>query len=313
MGLFVYTLDFLYKISELARFQSQLMKVLCSSNVAQSPNLKLSYQRETPAAWPESQDPPPWSYTLPHSTSTCVQSKPKTLNLPANLSGTYPCRCHGLGSHRCRSCTPVLYGGHTGVPRGSLGSAAQRTPCSSRSRQGLNLFQGDRMGALPGIRTPPDSQLSPAGEGDTFYFTKASAGHLPAKKRSHTGTKWDKSWTHVSQITDIPEGVCGLTIAWIVSTVASPTGVSVTLSPSAWHLSGLRGWKRCSLTLHLFCLTPSVSVHAIYEHKPTKQLPVGTEITRSCQSDGQSDHSILTWLLCKALDCSQLLKTISCF
>lgn len=257
--------------------------------------------KETPAAWPESQDPPPWSYTLPHSTSTCARSKPKTLNLPANLSGTYPCRCHGLGSHRCRSCTPVLYGGHTGVPRGSLGSAAQRTPCSSRSRQGLNLFQGDRMEALLGIRTPPDSQLSPAGERGHILFYRSIC--RPSYRRNEK-SYWDQVGQKLDSCFSDHRHSWGC--VWLSHRLNSQycreshRGICNPLSPSAWHLSGLQGWKRCSLTLHLFCLTPSVSVHAIYEHKPTKQLPVGTEITRSCQSDGQSDHSILTWLLCKA-------------
>lgn len=85
------------------------------------------------------------------------------------------------------------------------------------------------MGDLPDTRTPLDSLQSPTG-GDIQYSHGSeclvcTGVNLNMKKKkthfiqysshvrwSHIGTKQDNSLTHVTQITEIPQSVCGFNI-----------------------------------------------------------------------------------------------------
>lgn len=166
------------------------------------------------------------------------------LRRPRHLWSTYPCRCRGCGPRRCRSCIPALYGGHRDAFRGSPGSAGRRTPCSSRSRPGWSSRLGGRPGAPPGTHTPRGSRRSPATPKQRTRLIKTK--NWPWQKqerRSHTGSKRDKSLTHVAQITGIPEGVgvCAqLKHRLNTQHCRKPhKGNCNPQSPSAWHSPGI--------------------------------------------------------------------------
>lgn len=177
MGLFVYTLNYLYKSQSWPGFSRSSWR--CSVfETWHGLQTWSPYQRETPAAWLGSQNLHPevthslaQPQTLPNlNPKTPPASDPPTppalplLSQPPHHHlpcGTYPCRCHGYGPHHCHSCTPGLYGGHRAVLRGNPGWAERHTPCSIRSRPGLSSLLGDRMEAQPDSHTPPDIQQSP--------------------------------------------------------------------------------------------------------------------------------------------------------
>lgn len=225
-----------------------------------------------------------------------------------HLCGTYPCRCRGYGLHRCHSCTPGLYGGHRAVLRGNPGWAEQHTPCSSCIHLGLSWPLGDRMGALPDTHTPLDSQQSPTGGDRECTLVNLNTGKPTSYnfhvRRSHTGTKQDNSLTHVSQITEIPQSVWGLSICWIPSTVPSPTGISVTLCRLPLGIRQASGDERYVLWpkpltppdphshSYIFCFSLLLSPYTLTHHSHSNN---SQQVLISQRAASLTVHSQITW------------------
>lgn len=225
-------------------------------------------QRDSPAAWRGNQ--------IPHPEVTHSLTQPRSLtppNLPSlpPLGCTHPCRCRVSGPRRCHSCTPGLYGGHRAVLRGSPGWAERHTPCSSRSHLGQSWLLGDRTGAPLDTHTPLGSLRSPTAQEVGIILKNCFKRDSFLCKR----TGEDNSLTHVTQITGIPQCVCGLNLSWIPCTVPEPcTDICNSLSPSAWDSPGEQEWKGRSLVPQnspppcscSFCFSPPITPHTHQSH-----------------------------------------------
>lgn len=309
MGVFVYTLKYLYKSQSWQGFSrsSWRASVFFKRGTVFKPWDPIK-ERPQPA-WIESQ------IFLPEVTHCLSQpllmskSRPKEASRTPSyrLGGirTYPCRYRGCDPHRCRSCTPVLYGGRTAVPRGSLGWVALRTPCSSRNCRGPNWSQGGRTGAPRGTRTLPDSQQSPARGRKSFHFTRSDGPTRPQEK---------KAWLMLLRSQKFLS-VCGLNIGMNSQHCREPhRGICNPLSPSAWHSVSLWGMKgmfsdshpSTSPLLHFFCSQTSLCT---YTEKQTQaqatqnnfqvvlQLQGRLSVKISQRDTFTQDRQLLVWIV----------------